>query len=129
MRRPRDSYDDAANLTVQDLVESLHKLPKNEPFSTINDTHHAALRILAELFNIIPKFAEQQSTNRHSGRRQESQEVAAEPDQVTASVTHRHSKRQQQHQKPAPRIQAQKIKPGIPLRVDPSKMPMVTQEK
>ena len=104
MRRPRASSTDAATLTVQYLVESLHKLTTNSPLSIINDTHHASLRILTELFNIIPKSAEQKSTNRHNGRRQESQEVAAEPDQLITPVTHRHPTRQQQHQKPAPRI-------------------------
>ena len=55
--------------------------------------------------------------------------MAAEPHQVKAPVTHRYPKRQQNHHTPAPRVQAQKRKPGRPPRVAPSKMPMVTQEE
>ena len=42
-----------ATLAAQDLMEALKHLTPNAPFAKINDTHHTALRNLAELFNII----------------------------------------------------------------------------
>ena len=57
---PRVSSANAATLSEQDLAEALKQPMSNAPFSTINDTHHTALRNLAELFNFIPKVAEQQ---------------------------------------------------------------------
>ena len=57
---PRVSSADAATLSAWDLVEALkHTMPKVH-FATINDTHHTALRNIAELFNVIRKVAEQQ---------------------------------------------------------------------
>ena len=58
---------DAATPAAQYLVESLQNPKPNAPFATINDTHHTALIIIAELFNNIPKSAEQKSSNRHNG--------------------------------------------------------------
>ena len=63
---PRVSSTDADTLAVQDLVESLQNPTPNVLFATINYTHHTALRILAGLFNIIPKALEQQSTHRNT---------------------------------------------------------------
>ena len=102
---------DAAKLVSQDLAEVLHKLTPNAPFATINYTHHTVLRSLEELFNIIPKAAEQQSTNIHDGRRWERQEVLVEPDQVRSPVTHRYPTRQQKHQTPSPRVPKQTVRP------------------
>ena len=85
---PRMLSTDATTLSVRYLVEALQKPTPNAPFKTINDTHHTALIIMEELFNIIPKAAEKQSTNRHNGRWKDLQEVSAEPDQVRAPVTH-----------------------------------------
>ena len=65
----RVSSAGAATLAAQELVESLKNPTPNAPFATINDTHHTGLIIMALLFNIIPKSAEQKSTNRHNGRR------------------------------------------------------------
>ena len=45
----------AATLSAQDLVGALKQPMPNAPFATIYDTHHTALRNLAELFNLIPK--------------------------------------------------------------------------
>ena len=75
MRTPRVSSDDASTLAAQDLVEALQKTTKNALFATINGTHYISLIILEELFNIIPKATEQQSTNRHNGWRRERQYV------------------------------------------------------
>ena len=69
------SSADAATISAQNLVEALQNPSPNAPFATINDTHHETLRSLVELFNIIPKAAEQQSTNRHDGCRRGTQEV------------------------------------------------------
>ena len=49
---------DADTPEARDLVEALQKPTSNAPFETINNTHHAALIIQAELFNIIPKATE-----------------------------------------------------------------------
>ena len=68
---PRVSSAVAATLAVRNLVGSLQNPTTKAPFAKINDTHHTALRNIAELFNNIPKVAEQQSTNRHNGRRRE----------------------------------------------------------
>ena len=67
VRMPRVLSADADTLAAQDLVEALQKPTSNAPFETINDTHHAALISMVELFNIIPKSAETKSTNRHNG--------------------------------------------------------------
>ena len=83
---PIVSSADAATLSVIDLVEALQNPISNAPFVTINDTHHTAMRSLAELFKIIPKDAEQQSTNRHNGQWRG---VAFKPYQVSAPITHR----------------------------------------
>ena len=58
---------DAATLAERDLVEALQNPTTNAPVATINDTHHKALRIPVELFNIITKVTEQESTNIHDG--------------------------------------------------------------
>ena len=82
------SSADAATLAARDLVEALQNPTTNEPFENINDTHHAEFKITEELFNIIPRSAEQQSINRHNERHWERQDVAAEPEKVNAPVTH-----------------------------------------
>ena len=87
MRIPRVLSADAATLSARNLVESLLNPTPNAPFATIDDTHHAALRSLADLFNIIPKSAEQQSTKRHNVWHGKRQEEAAKPDHVSAPVT------------------------------------------
>ena len=107
----------------------MQKPTPNAPFTTINDTNNAVLKILTELYNIFPKSTEEQSTNRHNGKCWERQEVAGKPDQVITPLTHRYSTRKQQHQKPAPRLQAQKRKPGRPPRVEPIGVTMEKQEK
>ena len=53
VRIPRILFDDEATLATQNLVEVLQNSTPNAPFAKINDTHHTALRNLAELFNII----------------------------------------------------------------------------
>ena len=68
MIMPRVLSYDAYLLSAQDLVESLQNPMPNSMFTTINDTHHALLRSMQQLLNIIPKFAEQQYTKRHNGR-------------------------------------------------------------
>ena len=65
VRMLRVSSADASRLAARDLSEALQKPTPNAPSATINDTHHKALRILLELFNIVPKAAEQQLTNRN----------------------------------------------------------------
>ena len=87
------SSADVAILAAQDLVEALQKRMLNAPSTTINDTDHILLRILTELFNIIPKSLEQKPTNRHNGKRRERQYVSVEPYQVSAPVTHRYPSR------------------------------------
>ena len=52
--------DDTSTLAVQYLEETLQKPTSNSPFATINETYHSELRSMAELFNSIPKDAEQQ---------------------------------------------------------------------
>ena len=47
---------------------------------------HLWLRNLAELFNAVPKVAEQQSTNRHNER---GYEVEMDPEQAHAQVIHK----------------------------------------
>ena len=54
---------------------------------TLNDTHHAALRIFAEIFSIIPKDAEKQITDRNYGRRR-THKLPAGPKNVSVPVTH-----------------------------------------
>ena len=71
MRMSRVLSADAATLAARYLVEALKNLTPNKPFAKINDTHHTSLRSLAEIFNIIPKVAEKQSTNRNKERRRE----------------------------------------------------------
>ena len=93
----RVSPDDAATLAARYLMEELQNPRPNEPFTTICDTHHAALRSLEEVFNIIPKYAEQESTNIHNGPRLERQEVAAKLEQVSAPVTYCYPERQHKH--------------------------------
>ena len=44
LRIPRVSYDAAAMLAAQDLVEALKKPTPNAPFATINYTHKSELR-------------------------------------------------------------------------------------
>ena len=78
---PRVSSADAATLAAIYLVEAL-----KHHFATINDTYHTALIKLEELFNIIPKVAYQQSTNRHNGRWCD---VEKELEQGCDQVTHR----------------------------------------
>ena len=85
---PRVLFDHAGTLASKDLVEALQNPTPDTPFATINETNYATLRIIAELFNIIPKAAEQQSTNRHNRRHRERQDVASKSDQVSAPVTH-----------------------------------------
>ena len=65
---PRILSADITTLAERYLVEALQKPTRNAPFTTINDTHHTALIITEELFNIIPNPVEKQSTNRHNGR-------------------------------------------------------------
>ena len=74
-----------ATLAARDLVEALKNSTPNAPFATINDTHNTALRILAGLFNIVPKSAGQTLTNRHNGRQQE---VSIKPEQFSTPITH-----------------------------------------
>ena len=62
---PRVSCSDTATLAAKDLLESLQEPTPNTLFAKINDTHHTVLRILSELFNIIPKAAKKQSCNRY----------------------------------------------------------------
>ena len=57
---PIVSSSNAYTLAAQALVEALKQPTPNTPFATINYTPHTALRNLAELFNFIPKVAEQQ---------------------------------------------------------------------
>ena len=52
---PRVSSANAATLAARYLVEALKQPTPNAPFATINDTHHTALRNLAEIFNVISK--------------------------------------------------------------------------
>ena len=82
---PRVLSAGADTLAARYLVEALQNPTPNVPFATINDTYHKSLRSFTELFNTIPKYVEQQSTNRHDGRRQE---VSVEIDQVSAPITH-----------------------------------------
>ena len=70
--------------------------------------HNTALIILAELFNIITKSAEQQSTNRHKGRRHERQEVSVKSDQLSVAVIHQYPTRQHKYQTPDPRVKKKK---------------------
>ena len=120
---------DADTLEVQYSVESLQNLTPNAPFATINNTHHTSLINMAELYNIITKSMEQQSTNRNSGRRRERQYISVKPEQLSAPATHQYPTRQHQHQTPAPRVQTQKIKPGRYPRVVPIEVTMETQKK
>ena len=85
---PRVSSADADTLAARFFVEVLQNPTPNSPFAIINDTHHAALRTLAELFNIITKSTEHQSTNRHNGRRWKRQDVEDESEKVISPVTH-----------------------------------------
>ena len=55
----RVSSADPDMIEALDLVESLQNPTLNTPFTTINYTLHTALINMAELFNIIPKDAEQ----------------------------------------------------------------------
>ena len=82
-------------------MEALKYPTPNATFSTINDTHHTALRNLAELFKVIPKLAQPQSTNRHNGRQCE---VEKEPGQARAQVRHKNPTMQQKNQVPTPRV-------------------------
>ena len=86
---PRVSSANAATLAARDLIEALQKTAPNAPFVKINDTHNEALISLAELFNIIPKSGEQQSTNIHNGCCRGTQEVSDGPNQVGAPLMHR----------------------------------------
>ena len=52
---PRVSSTDAATQVLRDLVEALKNPTPNAPLEEIHDTHHTALRHLAELFNIVTK--------------------------------------------------------------------------
>ena len=72
MKMPRTSPADAATLSSRDLIEELQNPVPDAPFVTFNDTHHAALKSLAEIFNIIPKDSEK-ITDRHYGRRSSTQ--------------------------------------------------------
>ena len=71
VRMPRFLSAEADTLAAGYLVEALQNPTPNAPFSTINYTHHIVLRIIAELFNIIKKYVERQSTNRNNGWRWE----------------------------------------------------------
>ena len=72
-RIPTFLSDDADTLAAQYLVEELQKPTPNALFEKINDTHHTLLRSMDNLFNIIPKSAEQQSNGRNNGQRWERQ--------------------------------------------------------
>ena len=82
VKMPRLLSANATTLASRLLVETLNNTTPNAPFAKINDTNHAALRSLAELFNIISKSAEQKSTNRHNGCRCGAQEVSVGPNQI-----------------------------------------------
>ena len=69
MKMPRVSSDNAATIADRYLLEALKHPTTNTHFATINNTHHTALIYLVELFNVIPKVTEQQSTNRHNRKR------------------------------------------------------------
>ena len=126
MKIPRVSSANVDTLETWDLVEELqHPIPDG-PFSTINDTHHTVLRNLAELFNIIPKVTDQQSTNSHNGRRCE---VEKEPRQARLQVIHKYTTRQQKNQAPNPRVNTQTRKYGITPRVARNEAPMDTPKK
>ena len=62
---PRVLSADATTLAARYLVESLQKPTPNTPFAIINGTHNSVLRSLAG----FTKSVEQQSNNRHNGRR------------------------------------------------------------
>ena len=66
---PIVSSADEATIASQYLVEAFKNPIPNASFATINEIHHTSLIKLAELFNVFPKVAEQQSTNRNNGRR------------------------------------------------------------
>ena len=91
----------AATQAAQDLVGAFKNPTPNTPFAKINYTHYIALRNLAELFSVVTKGAEQQSTNRQNGRWCE---VEMEPEQGRAQITHQCPTRQQQHQEPTTRV-------------------------
>ena len=78
------------------------------PFVIFNDTHHAALLSLAEIFNIVSKDAKKQITDIHNGRCSGVQEFSFVPKQVSAPMTYRNPTIQYRQQKSAPRLKAKK---------------------
>ena len=129
LKIPIVSFANASTLASRYLIESLQNPEQNSPLETINDTCHEVVIIMAELFNVIPKAAEQQSTNRHNVCRCGTQEVSAGPNQIATPLTHRYPTRHKQHQTPVPRVQTQKRNPSGPPRVAPREVPLVTQEE
>ena len=117
LKIPRVSSAYDATLAARALVEALKHPTPNAHFAKINDTNHIALRNFAELFNLIPKLSEQQSTNRHIERRSE---VENKPEQSRAQVIHKYPTRQHQKQAPTPRVNTNKRRPGRPPRVETS---------
>ena len=65
-------------------MQALQNPTTNVTFEKINDTHHRELINLVELFNIITKGSDQQSTNRNNVQRCA---VEIEPYQDCAQIT------------------------------------------
>ena len=87
MEMPRISSTDVPTLKARDLIEALQNTAPDAPFTTLNDTHHAALRSLAEIFNQTPKVSKQ-TTDRHHGCPSQTHELPSGPNHVSVSVTH-----------------------------------------
>ena len=85
-------------------------------FVILNDTHHAALLSLAEIFNIIPKDAKKQITDIHNGRCSGVQEFSFVPKQVSAPMTYQNPTIQCRQQKSAPRLKAKNNKTLVDLQ-------------
>ena len=66
VRIPSVSSANADMLAEKYSVEAFFFKHQTHLLKKVNDTHNTALINLAELFNIIPKVSEQQSTNRHN---------------------------------------------------------------
>ena len=58
VKMPRILSADAATLATSDLIEEFKNPVPAETLASLNDTHHSALQILVEIFNIIPKYIE-----------------------------------------------------------------------
>ena len=130
LKMPSIFSADTATLAARDLIEALKITVPDEPFGTLNDTHHAALQSIVDIINITPKDAEKQITNRQNGIRSRMQYFPSGPNHVSAPVAHMQPKRQRQKQAPDPRVpETPELNPVTPPKVAPRVVPLVTQEE